>query len=154
MIKKISAILIFFILTNCGYKPIFSVKNSTNLLIENIETSGDKNVNKGIISQAGLKNYNKGTDVYNLSLNSEKIIEVVAKNDAGNASVYKTTVTIKIALENPNDQGQIPKSKNFNSSFTYNSKSNKFDLIKYQRTVEADLINAISEEIKNFLSSF
>jgi hypothetical protein len=40
--KKLILILIFFALTNCGYKPMFSKSNNLDFGIRNIEMSGDK----------------------------------------------------------------------------------------------------------------
>ena len=49
------------------------------------------------------------------------------------------------------EENKIIKSKDFSSSFTYNNIENKFDLTQYQKSIELNLINKISEEIFIFL---
>ena len=48
--KKIFLITLFLMLTNCGYDAIYSKNNSLNVLVNKIETSGDKNINRIIVS--------------------------------------------------------------------------------------------------------
>ena len=50
MIKKIFILLILVTLTSCDYEPIYSKKNNTNELINKIELSGDKKINRAITS--------------------------------------------------------------------------------------------------------
>ena len=152
MIKKTCYILIFFLVTNCGYQAIYSKKNDTSVSINKIELKGDKGVNRKIVSFANLRKKNNGNYSYNLTLNSNKKIESVAKDKAGNTSVYKTTISIKFCLKDPNNQNEIFKEKNFVSSFSYNNINNKFDLSQYQRNIEENLINKIAEEIVIFLN--
>jgi len=152
IIKKITYILIFFFLTSCGYQAIYSKKNDDKISINKIELIGDKNINRRIISFTNLKEEKEKKYSYNLTLISSKRIEVVAKDNAGNTSVYKTTINIKFYLKDPNNQDQIFKEKNFSSNFSYNNIDNKFDLAQYQKNIEENLINKIAEEIIIFLS--
>ena len=152
IIKKFSYILIFFFLTSCGYQAIYSKKNNTSISINKIESIGDRNINRKIISLAKLKERNNQNYSYDLTLSSTKIIEAVAKDKTGNTSVYKTTIVVEFYLKDPNNQGEIFKKKIFSSSFSYNNINNKFDLVKYQKNIEQNLIEKIAEEITIFLS--
>ena len=152
LIKKFSYILIFFFLTSCGYQAIYSKKNNTSISINKIESIGDRNINRKIISLANLKERNNQNYSYDLTLSSTKIIEAVAKDKTGNTSVYKTTIVVEFYLKDPNNQGEIFKKKIFSSSFSYNNINNKFDLVKYQKNIEQNLIEKIAEEITIFLS--
>ena len=150
--KKISYILIFLLVTSCGYQAIYSKKNNTSISINKIESIGDRNINRKIISLANLKERNNQNYSYDLTLNSTKITEAVAKDKTGNTSVYKTTIVVEFYLKDPNNQGEIFKKKIFSSSFSYNNINNKFDLVKYQKNIEQNLIEKIAEEITIFLS--
>ena len=55
-------------------------------------------------------------------------------------------------LKDPNDQGEIIRQRIFNSSFVYNNIQNKFDLSRYQKNIEKNLIDKIAEEITIYLS--
>ena len=152
MIKKFNYILIFLLLTNCGYQAIYSNKDSSRVSVNKIELIGDKNINRKIISLTNLKIKKNQNYSYKLTLDSNKIIEAAAKDKTGNTSVYKTTINVKLYLKDPNNQDQIFKEKNFSSSFSYNNITNKFDLSEYQKNIEENLINKIAEEIIIFLS--
>lgn len=153
IIKKIFLIIVFFALTNCGYKAIFSNQNNLDFSIKKIELAGNKKIGRKIISLTNLKNLkNKGYS-YNLILNSNKKIEIVSKDKSKNASVYKTTINIDFTLKDPNNQDSIFKTKKFTSSFLYNDMDNKFDLLQYQKNIELNLIDKISQEIIIFIGS-
>ena len=147
--KKIFLILIIF-LSNCGYNPIYLKKIDTGLLINSYQLIGDKNINRSIISQLGIKNNNNTDAKYNLKLNSSKLVEAVAKDKKGNTSVYKTTITVKLLIS---EGDSIIKERTFTSSFVYNNTSNKFDLFQYQKNIDKNLINSLSEKISIFLTT-
>jgi len=145
--KKISLIALFLMLTNCGYDAIYSKNNSLNVLVNKIETSGDKNINRIIVSSIKVEKEKAG---YQIELFSTKNLEVVSKDGTGNASIYRTTITVDFLLS---DQAKTIKQKRFSSNFTYNNIKNKFDLKQYQKNVEINLINKITEEIFTFLKT-
>ena len=64
--------------------------------------------------------------------------------------MFKTSVIINIRL-NKNDN--LIKEKSFNATYTYNNSENKFDLMKYQKNVEDNLVDKLSEEIIIFLNT-
>ena len=153
IIKKFIFVLMFFAITSCGYSPIYSKKEAINISINNIELKGNKNVNRKIVSLANLVEKNNKSYTYNLILDSNKKIEIVARDKSGNASIYKITIITDFYLKDPNNEDEIFKSKNFISSFSYNSIKNKFDLLQYQKNIEENLINKIAEEIIIFINS-
>ena len=148
MIKKIYLCMLLLVLGNCGYEPMYSKKEVLNTTIQSFQLEGDKKLNRKIISSLNIKNKSE-TSGYKLIINSSKRIEAASKNAAGNISIYKTTVTIKISLV---DGDEIFKEKTFNSDFTYNNMENKFDLSQYQKDIELNLIDKIIEEIFIFLT--
>ena len=81
---------------------------------------------------------------YTLILNSRKTIDIVSKDKKGDPSVYKTTIIVEFTL---NDEKLNIKQKEFNSSFKRRSNQSKFDLSQYQKNIELNLINEISENI-------
>jgi hypothetical protein len=145
--KKISIILLFLMLTNCGYDAIYSKNNSLNVLVNKIETSGNKNINRIIVSSIKVEEKKAG---YQIKLVSTKNSEVVSKDGTGNASIYRTTIIVDFLLS---DQAKTIKQKKFSASFTYSNIKNKFDLKQYQKNVEVNLINKITEEIFTFLKT-
>ena len=153
IIKKLVFILTLLAVTNCGYEPIYSKKETLNISINKIELMGDKKINRSIVSFANLRETKNVNYSYDLNLNSSKKIEVVSKNSAGNVTSFKITIIVKFSLKDPNDQDAVIKSKNFRTSFIYNNKKNKFDLLQYEKIVEKNLVEKIAEEITIYINS-
>ena len=153
-IKKIFFLTIIFAITNCGYQPIHLSKSSSNFTINEITEKGDKTINRKILSKTNLKNKNKNkTEAeYNLTIKSLKKNEITSKDTSGNALTHKISIQVDIILNNPEDSTIIFKQKSFNSSFNYNDRGSKFSLSQYVKTIESDLIDKISKEIKIFLN--
>lgn len=149
IIKKILIFIVFISLHGCGYESVFSKKNTSKIAIKKIELKGDKSINRKVIILANLKE-NKDELGYILLLDSQSKIEITAKDKTGNASIYKTTISINVSL---GDGGKIVKDKLFQSNFSYNDLENKFDLSQYQKNIEANLINKIAQEIFIYLNS-
>ena len=146
--KRVFFFILLFALGNCGYEPIYSKKEKFDTAIQSFELEGDKKLNRKIASSLGLKNQIDTTG-YKLIINSNKTFRAVTKDSAGNTSVYKTQITVKVSLI---DGDKVYKEKTFVSEFTYNNMDNKFDLSQYQKDIEINLINKIIEKIFLFLT--
>jgi outer membrane lipopolysaccharide assembly protein LptE/RlpB len=152
-IKKIFFIVIIFAITSCGFQPVHLSKNTKSFTINEITENGDKNINRKILLKTNLRNKNKTEVKYNLAIKSSKKNEVTSRDSSGNALTYKISIQVDIILSDPENSTKIFKQKIFNSSFSYNDNGSKFTLSQYIRTVESNLINKISKDIKIFLST-
>ena len=148
MIKKIIIFLLFLTITACGFEPIYTKKSDLNFLVKDIVLEGDKKINRKIISVGNFKKGNANKNAYILKINSKKNIKIFAKDASGNTSMYRTTLNIRITIVQQNKKA---KTKDFSSGFTYNNLSNKFDLSQYQKSIELNLINKLTEEINIYL---
>ena len=148
MLKKITLLLSLCFFWSCGYEPLYLKKNDLEQQINIITFSGDQKINKIIMSSLGIKENRNLTSGYILTLKSSKKIDVVSKDKTGNPSAYKSSIIVNFTLTN---KETIIKQKEFNSSFSYNNSKDKFGLSKYQREVELNLINEISEKIFIYL---
>lgn len=150
MKKNIIILLLIATLTSCGYEPIYLKKNSLDLSIKEYELLGDKAINRKIVTLLNLKKSNKKNSWYTLKLDSRKLIESVAKDKAGDTTIFRLTLSIELILS---EDDNLVKEKNFITSFTYNNTKNKFDLLQYQKSIEKNLIDKLSEEIIIFLKT-
>ena len=148
MKKKFLLILILILTNNCGYESIYSKKNQTKFTVGKIESTGDKNLNKKIISQVSLDLNDNNNKV--LVINTQKQLDSVSKDRAGNTNIYNLTINSKVSLK---IKKKIINSKSFTSSFSYNNISNKFDLEQYRRNIEQNLTAKIAEEISMYFVS-
>jgi hypothetical protein len=149
LIIKIYLIFSMVFLGACGFEPLNSSLNINKITISEKSFSGNKKINRKIFNKLNLK---VGDDIsaHKLKLGSESIITTLVKDTSGNATTYKTTLLIDVALIR---NEKIIKNKRFEKSITYPNLSNKFELSKYQTEVEKNLINSATQEIKMFLGS-
>ena len=150
MAKKITLLLVIFLIWGCGYQPIYLKKNNSEQKIKTITLNGEQKINKIIVTSLGLKEDRNLLTGYSLILKSLKRIDIISKDKSGNPSVYKTSIIVDVSLT---EKERIIKQKEFVSSFTYNATDNKFNLSQYQKNIESNLINEISEKISIYLRS-
>ena len=150
MTKKITLLFVIFIIWGCGYQPIYLKKNNSEQKIKTITLNGEQKLNKMIVTSLGIKEERNLLTGYSLILKSLKIIDIISKDKSGNPSVYKTSIIVDVSLT---EKERTIKQKEFVSSFTYNATDNKFNLSQYQKNIELNLINEISEKIFIYLRS-
>jgi hypothetical protein len=142
--KKI--ILLLFLLSSCGYEAIHSKKNSINydFSISELSFVGDRTINLKIKEK--LNNYTQNKKdkdfILRTSSTSEKII--LAKNTAGDATSFKSTISINVEVLMNN---KFKSNLIFLESFNYNNISNKFNLKKYEDEIKNNLTEAALDKL-------
>ena len=146
--KKILLIFIF-LLSQCGYQPIFVNKNLNNMEFYKITHNGDAEINRKILGSLSFKE-NKLKDTLNsLLINSSFEIIETSKNSKGQVESYKSKIFLNLIISN---KKRIITNKNFVKEFSYNVKKNKFELVRYQNKVKDNLIDKIIEDIILYIS--
>jgi len=151
MIKKnlIKILILLFLLSGCGYTPIFSKKNS-NFSIYELSASGNNKLNKIINSK--LNNYKDLDSPKKFSLIIETYLNkrISSKDSKGNPKSYRINLVSDISIK---DSNGIVKNKSFSKSIDYKNRSNKSDLKKYENEISKNLAEKISAEIIIYLES-
>ena len=149
--KNFKYFFIFFFLLSCGYSPVYQIKKNSNIKIDLINFSGDKNIGREIIRGLGNFRENDGKNIFDLNLNSFKQESVVTKDKKGNATSYKLVLTIDAYLTNKISNKNYE--KKFTKQTSYNSKKNKFELEQYKINVEKNMISQILQDMNIFLGN-
>ena len=146
--KKILLIFIF-LLSQCGYQPIFVNENINNMEFYKITHNGDVEINRKILGSLSFKE-NKLKDTLNsLLINSSFEVIETSKNSKGQVESYKSKIFLNLIISN---KKRIITNKNFVKEFSYNVKKNKFELVRYQNEIKDNLIDKIIEDIILFIS--
>lgn len=147
--KSILLILLFFILANCGFEPIYSSKKS-NFNIGEIKIISKDKFNS--IIKNNLKNIsnNESQNKFDLIINSEKKRIISTKDTKGNPELLTIIISIEVQIVKDN---VIKNKKSFSENFSYSNNSNKFSLAQYEKDIEKNLINKIIENINTYLLS-
>lgn len=140
--------IIIFLLSSCGYKPLYSTKDLNKLTFKTIELKGNKNISRRISSSISLKEDNEKFSYEKITLTNEKKIIETSKDSKGKADSFKMIINVQITMNNKN----LVKEKNFFEEFSYKNLDNKFDLSEYELNIENNLVDKIIEEIIIYLN--
>ena len=148
--KNIKIFFVFLFLISCGYTPVYEINKDSNIKIDIVNFSGDKNIGREIIR--GLSNFkeNNAKNIFDLNLNSSKQESVVTKDKKGNATSYKLVLTVNVYLTDKNNNRNYE--KKFTKQMTFNSKKNQFELDQYKINIEKNMILQILQDINIYLS--
>ena len=149
MKKFILNLIIFIFITNCGYAPLYSLKNNVNFKIGKINITGDRDLNQNIIYQ--LKNVKSKTEndaiIYNLTIDTE-INKIVTSNDSkGNPKTYKMVSVVNLTTVKDGKEYSV----RVESIENYNDISSKFELESFERNLKRNSASKITREIILYL---
>ena len=145
--KSFIFLILFLILSNCGYQPIYSTKN-LNFTIGKVEKENTSLNNKFAKSINTLTNKESDKKI-NIKIESDKKIRVKSKDSKGNTLVLELEINLKFTNLDSDDQAQ----KLLSRKITYNNSDDKFKLNEYENELEDILITKIIEDLINYLSN-
>ena len=144
MKSLISIIFLSFVLTNCGFKPIYNSKNS-NFEIREIENKNE-NKNSFFIEKTIMSLSNKNAkNKVKLEIDYKKSISTILKDSKGDPS--KKKLSIDVILKVKNDRDNVIVNQNFNEEFSYDVQSDKFGMSQYEENIANNLNSKISNDI-------
>lgn len=144
MKSLISIIVLSILLSGCGFKPIYSSKDSNFQVIEII--NNNKNKNSFAIEQMLMSLSNEeATRKVKLEFDYSDSIETILKDSKGDPSKKKLSININLKIKN--EKGYILSTKNFNEEFNYDVQSDKFSMAQYESNIINNLTNKISSDI-------
>jgi len=134
----------FLLLTNCfGYKPIFSSSN-INYNIKDVKNITQDKVSNYIARKLrSYKSDDKKKDIF-IEISSSNKERVLSKDTKGDPIIFEMNiiVDVKLTLE-----GQNTKNFQFKENFSYNNRSNKFDLKLYKDNLQKNISEKITRNI-------
>ena len=140
----ISIVILSILLTNCGFKPIYSSKNSNFEIIEIINENENKNsfaIEKMVMTLSNQGAVNK----VKLEMNYKQTFSTILKDNKGDPSKKKLSISVNLIVKNEKDN--ILTNKNFSEEFSYDVQSDKFNMAQYEDNITDNLNNKISNDI-------
>lgn len=146
MIKLIKYVFLFFLITSCGFKPIY-ISDKSNFTFKNAKVEGDIKLSNVILKNLNsLKNKDGKFDLI-ISSNYKKIIS--SKDKKGNPEVYDMGLIVNLIVKNDNEELK----NKFKENLSYNNLSSKFELKQYEDDLKMNLANKITQDIIIYLNS-
>jgi len=148
MKNKFLILFTFLLLTNCEYKPIYSVENF-DFKLKNIINQNDNRLNSKINRR--LKNFSnkESQKEIDLVLDVKKKINTLSKDTKGDPSRYEMIININLKIKSNENKNLV---SSFEEKFNYNTNTNKFELSQYETEIENLLIEKIIDNIIIYLS--
>ncbi len=140
----ISIIILSLALTNCGFKPIYSSKNSSFEVIEILNKNKNKNsfeIEKMILTLSNQESLRK----IKLEMDYKQSIETILKDSKGDPSKKKLSIIVNLVVKS--DNGNVLTNKSFDEEFNYVVQSDKFSMAQYEDNIVKNLNNKISNDI-------
>ncbi len=142
--KHLFFLVFLLLLTNCfGYKPIFSSSN-INYNIKDVKNITQDKVSNYIARK--LKSYKSDDkkEHITIEISSTNKERVLSKDTKGDPIIFEMNiiVDVKLSLEGKND-----KYFQFKENFSYNNRSNKFDLKLYKDNLQKNISQKITKNI-------
>ena len=86
-----------------------------------------------------------------LEFDYKESIDVILKDNKGDPSKKKLSITVNLKIKNEIDN--ILATKNFNEEFSYNVQNDKFTMAQYEDNIINNLSNKISNDISFLLGT-
>ena len=138
---RIGFIIIF--LYGCGYTPIFSNSNYTDLNINIINQEGDKEVNN-LINQKLLRYRNVNSEKnYNIKTISNYQKNSLTKNTEGNTTIYRLSLEISFIATMDN----ISRTITLNEKFDMKKGNTVFEEENYEKFIKENMTNLIIQKL-------
>ena len=139
--KKIVIIFLIFFLTNCGFTPIYLKNNDVNFSIEEINFSGDRELNNFLKTNLNqYKNEETSRKIF-IDVKSKYSKIVLSKDGAGEVTNYQLVAEVVFLIKSNNKVIEITENK------IMESMSDKFEEAKYEKTTKQSFASSIAYKL-------
>ena len=142
--KKFLLIAFLLLLTNCfGYKPIF-LSADLNYNIKNVKNITQDKVSNHIVRK--LKTYKSTSEKEDILIEISSISNerALSKDTKGDPIILEMNIVVDVKVS---FEGQEDKYFKFKENFSYNNRSNKFDLKLYKDNLQKNISKKITKNI-------
>ena len=146
MRKNIILISLIFFLTSCGFSPIYVKNNNAFFSIENIDYSGDKELNSFL--KMNLNQYkNKNSDKkFFIKAISEYEKMILTKDESGKITNYKLIAKVTFLIEETNQKISFEEEKIIKII------DDKFEEARKERLEKQNFASSISNKLMSELA--
>ena len=147
MIKKNIIILFLIIfLANCGFTPVYLKNNNTNFSIEQINFTGDRELNNFLkINLNQYKNQKNDNKIYIEAVSTYKKF-ILSKNSAGEVTNYQLEAEVTFSIK------PINKIVKFTEKKIIDGMNDKFEEARYERSIKQSFAASMSNKLSSELS--
>jgi len=143
--KSVALVITFSILlASCGFKSIYSSKNSNFEIIDIVNKNENKNsflIEKMVMAISN----NEAQKKLKLEIDYQQLTTTILKDSKGDPSKNKLLIKVNLNVKDQEDRVLI--NKIFTEEFNYNVQTNKFEMSQYVENISENLNRKISSDI-------
>ena len=144
--KRIIFISLIFFLNNCGFTPIYLNNTEVNFSIEQIDYLGDRELNNFLkINLNKYKNIESDNKIF-IEVNSSYEKNILSKDGAGKVTNYQLLANVIFLIKPINKEIIITE------KIIMDSKTDKFEEDRYERTMKQNFASSISNKLRSELT--
>ena len=144
MIKKFTIVIALIVLTGCGFTSMYSKKNNNNFSIEQINFSGERELNNFL--RIGLTRYKSSSDKkFFIDVESEFSKIILTKDKTGKATNYELIANVTFKLKSI-------KKIEFSEKKIIENLDDNFEQTKQERSVKQIFATSIINKLINQLN--
>ena len=142
MIKKnIVIISLIFFLANCGFTPIYLKNNKVNFSIEQVNYTGDRELNNFLKTNLIQYKNNEINNKINIEVKSEYNKIVLSKDATGAVTNYELVAEVIFLIKPSNKKINIYEKK------IMESMADKFEETEYEKSIKQSFASSIAYKL-------
>ena len=143
--KNIIIISLILFLNSCGFTPIYLKKNDIKFSIEQVDYSGDRDLNNFLkINLDQYKNEKIDNKIYIDAKSTYKKI-ILSKDGTGEVTNYQLEAEVIFLIKSNNKEIKITERK------IIDSMSDKFEEARYERSIKQNFATSITNKLTSEL---
>jgi len=141
MKNNIIILTLIFLLFSCGFTPIYQNNTKANFSIEQVTYTGDRELNNFLKSNLNQYKDEKIENKIYIDANSSFKKIILSKNKVGEVTNYQLEAEVIILIKPSNKKIKISERK------IMESKEDKFEEARYERTIKQNFASSISNKL-------
>ena len=141
MIKNIIILSLIFFLTNCGFTPIYLKNSDINFSIQQINYTGDKELNNFLKTNLNQYKNERGDNKISIEANSVYRKMILSKDGAGEVTNYQLGAEVIFLIKPINKEIKITEKK------IMDNMDDKFEEARYERSIKQNFATSISNKL-------
>jgi hypothetical protein len=146
MKKNIIVISLIFLLANCGFTPIYLKNKDINFSIQQINYTGDRELNNFLKTNLSQYKNKKSENKIYIEVNSIYKKIILSKDKTGEVTNYQLQAEVIFLIKPLNKEIKITEKK------IMDSKNDKFEEARYERTIKQNFASSISNKLSSELT--
>jgi outer membrane lipopolysaccharide assembly protein LptE/RlpB len=141
--KNLILFILFIVLSNCGYVPIYKDIQNVNINILVQKSEGEENINNLLISKLKAYNAKETKNNYIIDINSVYTKTVISKDSAGNAVDIELNLKVEFIVYFNEKKQKFSLTEKFNIKNT----SDVFEMNNYENLITNNFILSIKNKL-------